>query len=63
MGNNALKIMDWILEDMASSGGDDKDLRNAPFGIGLAVKGLILDMGMLSKRAYMYICKTGYCMI
>lgn len=31
VGNNALKIMDWILEDMASSqqGGDDKDLRNA----------------------------------
>lgn len=39
VGNNALKIMDWILEDMASSqrGGDEKDLRNAPFGIGFGV--------------------------
>lgn len=34
-----MKIMDWILEYMASSqqGGDDKDLRNAPFGIGFGV--------------------------
>lgn len=36
VGNNALKIMDWILEEMASSvskqGGEDKDLRNALLG-------------------------------
>lgn len=31
VGNNALKIMDWILEEMAQSlqGSDDRDLRNA----------------------------------
>ena len=34
VGNNALKIMDWILEEMAQSfqGSDDRDLRNAYLG-------------------------------